>query len=476
MKKKSIAKNYLYNLSYQMIILIIPLFTIPYLTRVLGATKLGIYSYTFSIVTIFFLLSILGGNTYGQREIAYVQDDRKKRTQIFWELMIIKILSSTLSTILLLIFSFITPRYEIYYQIFMLYVFSNMFDITWLYQGIEDFKDVSIRNLIVKLLYFVSIFIFVKGKYSLEIYILLFSLSTLLTNLSFWINVNKIIDKPEKKSLNIKRHIKYIISFFIPQIASLIYTVLDKTMIGIIMPNIDNVSFYEQSSYIVKTILMLITTIGTVMVTRMSYSFEKKDYKKMKEYMNNVINFVWLSGSALMFGIAAVIKNLVPWFYGHEFLPIIELVYYLCPLIIVIGLNSIIGIQYLIPIKKQNKYIFSVVCGAVINFLLNLILINLIGTKGAAISSVFAETSILIIEMRYVKDIITYKDLLKPSLKYLPFGFLMFIFVYLIGNLLKPTILSTFIQIIIGIVIYFCLLFISKDKFILNLMKKRKNM
>ena len=261
----------------------------------------------------------------------------------------------------------------------------------------------------------------------------------------------------------------------------MIYTVLDKTMIGIIVPNISNVSFYEQASYIDKTILMLITTAGTVMISKMSYAFEKKDYLKVKEYMLKIINFVWLLGCALAFGICAIIKNLVPWFYGTSYLSVINLVYVMSPLIIIIGLNNVIGIQYLIPTKQQNKYIFAVICGAILNMILNIILITLLGAIGAGISSVLAELLILLIELYYVKDTITLLEILKPAWKYLIFGSIMFLITFLTGNFLHPTILTTILQVIIGVVIYSILLLITKDSFLkenlliyLNRLKKTK--
>lgn len=481
MKKRSIASNYVYNLIYQLIIVLIPLFTTPYLTRVLGADKLGIYSYTYSIVTIFFLIAALGINTYGQREIAYVQDNKKKRSIVFWELFIIRIISTIFSSFLLLIFSYTTAKYSIYYKIFLIYVFANMFDITWLYQGIEDFKAVAIRNLVIKIIYFISIFILIKNTHDLGTYIFLYSISTLLTNFSFWINIQKVVEKPDRKALNIKKHLKSVLSFFIPQVASLIYTVLDKTMIGIIVPNISNVSFYEQASYIDKTILMLITTAGTVMISKMSYAFEKKDYSKVREYILKIINFVWFLGCALSFGICAIIKNLVPWFYGTSYLPVINLVYVMSPLIIIIGLNNVIGIQYLIPTKQQNKYIFAVICGAILNMILNIILISLLGAIGAGISSVLAELLILLIELYYVKDTINLLEIIKPAWKYLIFGSIMFLITFLTGNLLQPTIFTTILQVIIGIAIYSILLLVTKDRFLkenlliyLNKLKKAK--
>ena len=466
MKKRSITSNYLYNLIYQLLILLIPLITIPYLTRVLGATELGIYSYTYSIATIFFLTSALGINTYGQREIAYVQQDKLKVTKIFWELVIIRSFATIGSLIILYGFSFLTSRYSLYYQIFGLYVFGNLFDITWFYQGIEDFKAVAIRNIIVKVFYLISIFVFIKTRNDLWKYILLFSLSTLVTNVSFWLNIKKLVNIPSLSSLNIKKHLKPVLLLFVPQIASLLYTVLDKTMIGIIVPDIRQVNYYEQASYIDKTVLILITTIGTVMASRMATAFSKKDTTLMREYMFEIVNFVWLLGSALMFGVAAVIKNVVPWFYGPEYYDVINLVYIMSPLIIIIGFNNVLGVQYLVPTKKQNKYIFAIVCGSVLNIVLNLILLNVIGTIGAAISSVIAEFVILMIELSYVKNIITFKDLVKIGLKYLIFGLVMFVIVYYSGFLFMPTIYGTILQVVIGFIIYACLLLITKDSFI----------
>lgn len=476
MKKRSITWNYIYNLIYQLILIVIPLLTTPYLTRILGANNLGIYSYTYSIVTIFFLLSALGINTYGQREIAYVQDDLKKRSKLFWELFFIRIFSTIFSFVLLIIFSFIVSEYSIYYKIFYIYVLANMFDITWLYQGIEDFKNITIRNIIIKLIYIFSIFIFVKDSSDLSIYIFLFSLSTFITNVSFWIKINKIVDRPNFKILEFKKHFKLIVSFFIPQIASLIYTVLDKTMLGIIVPDIRSVSFYEQATYIDKTILTLITTIGTIMISKVSYSYEKKEFKKIKLYLNKVINFVWLFGSSLTFGICATIENFVPWFYGEEYLSVTNLVYIMSPLIIIMGLSNIIGVQFLISTKQQNKYILSISLGSVVNFILNLILIPIMWERGAAISTIVAELLILLIELYYVKETISILDIIKPSIKYLLFGIIMFLVSYKSGKLFGATMQGTLLQCFVGFLIYFLLLIISKDKFLyenfINKLKK----
>ena len=472
MKKESITKSYIYNLIYQIIITIIPFLVTPYLTRILGANNLGIYSYTFSIVTIIYLFSALGINTYGQREIAYNQDNKKEYSKIFFELIIIRAFSTFLALILSIIITIIEQKYQTYYLIFNIYIIANLFDITWFYQGLEKFKTITIRSTIIKIIYLISVFLFIKNTNDLNIYILLFSLMTLFSNISLWINIRKIINKPDK--LEIKKHIKSVLNFFIPQIAAIIYSIVDKIMLGIIGTNIKEVSFYEQASYIVKTILMIITITNSIMVSKISYEYNKKNLEKIKTYLTNTINFIWIIGIPITFGICAVIKNFVPWFYGKEYLSVINLVYIMSPLIIIIGFNNLIGIQFLVSTKNQNKYILAVSIGAITNFILNLILIPKLNSIGATIASVISETIILLIEIYFFKKIIKDIKIFRKSLKYIIFGIIMFVVAFLSGNMFKSTIYGTFFQIIIGTITYIILLLISKDKFILNYLKTIK--
>ena len=472
MKKSSITSNYIYNLIYQLIIITIPLLTTPYLTRTLGAKNLGIYSYTYSIATIIYLITALGINTYGQREIAYVQDNKEKYSKIFFELIIIKIFSTIISIILLLILILFETKYQLYYQIFSIYIIANFFDISWLYQGLEKFKTIINRNIIIKFLYLISIFYFIKNNSNLPIYIFLFSTMTLLTNLSLWINLKKIISLPKK--IEIKKHIKPVCILFIPQVATLINSILDKIMLGIINENIKTVSFYEQSSFIVKTLLIVITLTNTIMISKISYAFKQNDNKKITNYINNTINFIWIIATPLTFGVCAVIKNFVPWFYGTEYLSVINLVYIMSPIIIIISFNNLIGIQYFISTKNQNKYILAVTIGSIVNFILNLILIKQFESIGATIASVTAELVVLLIELYYFKQKISNIKILKNSLKYIILSTIMFIISYSSGYVFGSTIYGTIFQILVGICTYSILLIISKDKLIFNYINKLK--
>lgn len=280
--KKSITKNYLYNLAYQILIIFLPLITTPYVSRVLGAENIGIYGYTLSIVTYFVLFGALGISMYAQREIAYVQDNIKERSKIFWEINILRFITMSISIILYYIFFVNGSRYQFYYFILILELISNCFEISWFFQGLEEFKRIVLRNIIVKLISFACIILFVKTKNDLSIYLFIYVSSNLLGNLSLWLYMPKYLEKVKIKELNIIKHLKPTLWLFIPQIAIQIYTVLDKTMIGNIIENKSEVGYYEQAQKIIKLCLTIVTSLGTVMVPRMANTFAIRRQAKIK--------------------------------------------------------------------------------------------------------------------------------------------------------------------------------------------------
>ena len=276
MKKKSITKNYIYNLSYQILIIFLPLITTPYVSRVLGAENVGIYGYTLSIVTYFVLFGALGISMYAQREIAYVQSDIKERSKIFFEIIIFRFITMFVSIFLYYIFFVNGNNYQNYYFILIMELVSTCFDISWFFQGLEEFKKTVIRNIIVKLISFICILVFVKTKNDLSIYILIYVLSNFIGNMSLWMYLPKYIEKIKINELNIFKHLKPTLWLFIPQIAMQIYTVLDKTMIGTIIEDKSEVGYYEQAQKIVKLCLTLVTSLGIVMVPRMANTFASR--------------------------------------------------------------------------------------------------------------------------------------------------------------------------------------------------------
>lgn len=319
MKRKSITKNYIYNLIYQILVLILPLITAPYVSRVLGAEKIGIYSYTLSISAYFILFGSLGISLYGQREIAYKQKDKKEYSKIFFEIVILRALTMLIS---LLIFYFVCiikeNNYKIYYKILVLEIIGNCLDISWFFQGLEDFKKIVSRNIFIKLISIICIFLFVKTPDDLYIYFLIYVLSVLIGNASLWLYLSKYIEKCKIRELKVFRHLKPTIALFIPQIAVQVYTLLDKTMIGTIISDKSEVGYYEQSQKIVKMSLTVITSLGTVMLPRIASCFSTGDKDKISDYMHKSFNVVFLLAFPMMFGLLAISDKFVPVFFWRR--------------------------------------------------------------------------------------------------------------------------------------------------------------
>ena len=468
--KKSLKVNYIYNLFYQVLIMVLPLIVTPYLSRVLGAEKIGIYSYTMSIVSYFILFGCIGINLYGQRKIAAVQDNKKERSKIFYELFLLKLTTIIISLLFYAVFYY-NGDYAIYYRILIIELLSNILDITWYYQGIEDFKKITIRNTIVRLMATLLIFIFVRNQNDLINYFLIYTISNSIGYVLLWKRINKELVKVKINIKSVLNHIKPSISFFIPQIAMQIYTVLDKTMLGTILSDMSEVGYYEQSQKIVKTCLMIITALGTVMVPRIANLYANKKTEELNEKISKVFQIVSFITFPLCFGIIGVSNNFVPWFFGEGYEPIINLLIIFSFLLIAIGLNNITGIQYLITTGKQKVFTITVVIGAISNFILNLILIPKLKAEGSAIASVVAEFLILIVQIFYLRKTFDFKKILLSNIKYLVYSIIMLIVVILIGMNLSQSFTTLIIQILAGIMTYGIILLITKEPLLNEIMR-----
>ncbi len=473
--KKSVAKNYIYNLIYQILVLIVPLFTTPYLSRVLGAEKIGIYGYTLSIATYFILFGTLGVATYGQREIAYVQNNVYERSLIFIEILIMRFLTISISLLIFYLQFCIHGDYSIYYKILTLEIFANALDISWFFQGLEEFKKTVIRNMLVKLISVICIFVFVKTQEDLLKYFIIYVFSTLIGNMSLWLYLLKFIKKVKIKELKIFRHLKPTIGLFIPQVAMQIYTLLDKTMIGNIIGDKSEVGIYEQSQKIIKIPLTIVTALGTVVSPRIANSMANNEKEQIQKYLCNSFKFVWFLGIPVMFGVMAIANTLIPWFLGQQFNKAILIIMIGSPMIMEIGLNNVSGIQYLVATKKQNLFTKSVLIGAIFNFTINMILIPLFKSIGAIVASALAELLILIVQLIDIRKDIPIRSVYKGGGKYLFSGIVMFAITFSIGYFLKSTIMSTIIQVVIGIMTYGIMLIILKDKMLIDVFNKIKD-
>ena len=465
--KKSIKKNYLYNLIYQLIIIILPIITTPYLARTLGANGTGTFGYTVSIVTYFILFGSLGLSLYGQREIAYVQNDRKKRSKIFLELAIFRMITIFLSTIIYYFLFARNGQYSFYYKILLLDLLATGLDISWFFQGIEDFKKIVLRNLIIKILSIISIFVFIHTEDDLAKYIFIYVASNIISNFLLWINIHKYIDFNEIKNIEIKKHIRPILILFIPQIAIQIYTVLDKTMIGLILDDMSEVGYYEQAQKIIKMLMTVITSFATVMLPRIASFYVNGEHNKIKDYMHRTFNFIYFLGIPMICGIIVVAQNFVPIFFGKGFDEVVPIMQIMSLIVLFIGFSGVIGNQFLLATKKQKEFTESVILGCVINFVLNLILIAKYKSIGATIATVIAEFSVMAIQFWFIRKNFNIKEIIKLSRNYVIAGMTMIPYCMYVNSLFSSNFKSLLFQVIVGVIIYFGMLLLMKDKLLI---------
>lgn len=470
-----VLKNYLYNLSYQILVLIVPLITTPYVSRVLGAKGVGIFSYTNSIVQYFILFGCVGLNLYGKREIAYVQHDREKRDKVFKELVLLRIITVSIS-LLIFFFTFASHgKYAAFFLIMCLDILASMVDISWFFQGIEDFKKIVTRNFIIKIVGTLLIFLLVKTSDDLYLYVICHSATVLLGNLSMWVFIPKIIGKSNTRSLGIKKHIKPMIALFLPQIAISIYTVLDKTMIGLLTGADEEVAYYEQGQKIVKIVMTLITSLGTVMLPRVANLFKQNEMEKVKSYLAKSFRFVFFLSFPMMFGLISVSCNLVPWFFGSGYDKVIPNMMTIAPILVIIAFSNLIGNQYLLPTGRQKEYTLSVITGCCVNFAINLVLIPRFLSIGAAIATVIAETSVTGVQIFFTRNDFKFGRIVRDNIQYVICSIAMFVLTYLLAHYFSPSIINTFLCVFIGCVVYIGLLLIMKDQLVFEMMDKIKD-
>lgn len=484
-KNVSVKKNIILSTMYQILTLIIPFFTAPYISRVIGANGVGVYSYTSSIQTYFSMFAALGTVTYGAREIARNREDEYKRSKLFWEIEILTIMTTAICLIGWIILIGFSGVYKIYYTILTMNLFNTMFDISWFYSGLEQFKYTVTQNAIFKILGVVLLFIFVKNPGDLVIYITIMSLTTLLGTMSMWIYLPKFLKKVKIKELKIIHHFKETLVYFIPTIATSIYTVLDKTLIGVITGDQKENGFYEQATKIINmTKAITFTSLNTVLGARIAYLFVEEKMDEIHKRIDDSINYIFLMGFGIMFGLMGVAKRFVPAFFGSGYNDVIGLLKILSPLVIIIGVSNCLGAQYYNPAGLRSKSAKFIIVGSCINLILNLCLIPKFGSYGAAVATIVAELVISILYLRYCDGFLTLKKICKFSLKKLIAGLIMLAVVYIISelNLFRNSIVIA-IQVILGALTYGISLMILKDEFtvaflknqILSRLKKRES-
>lgn len=449
----TIKKNVIYSMLYQILVLIVPIITTPYLARTLGAENQGIYAYAYSIVQYFALFIMLGISDHGNRSVANVRDNPKIRSEIFWSIYLIQAIASVLVITIYIIYIFVSKNeYRLIFLIQLLYLISVALDINWYFWGMEQFKITVTRNTVIKLVFIAVIFIFVHNTGDLLRYVLIMACVPLLSNLVLWLFLRKQIDSPCIVRLNMARHIKACLILFIPLVARSVFVFMDKIMLGV-MNTMTQVAIYDNAEKIVLAPTSIITAIGTVMLPRLSNLIYNHKYEESKHITKISIDIVMILSMAFLWGILSVADIFIPLYLGKEFSECAKVFKMMAFTIPLVGWTNVIRTQYIIPMHMDKKYMISVILGAIANFCVNYIMIPYHGAYGAAAGWIVAELIICIYQTVCVKGQLPIFSYIKDTFSYNICGFVMYMLIIKIP--MQSSLLTTIlIRVFAGALIY----------------------
>lgn len=467
--------NLLYQSAYQILNIILPIITAPYVSRVLGAENIGYYSYSFSVANYFVLFAMLGINNYGNKYIAEVKADQNKLNEAFSNLFALHCISSIITMVAYLFYVQTTSDNRIYAMICCFYLIGALLDINWLFFGLEEFKITVTRNTLFKVGTVCAVFIFVRNSTDTWKYILVMALGNVISQGILWYIRSRYVKFVKPKWILMKSNIKPLFILFVPVIAVSVYKIMDKIMIER-MSNTIQVGYYENAEKIINVPMGLITAVGVVMLPRAAALLSNKRDDVLKKSISVTIKYVMILAYALTFGLIAIGTDFAQVFFGNEFKPSGLMIQGLAITIPFMAFANIIRTQYLIPKGYNRIFIVSVVSGAFVNFVVNFFLIQLMGANGAVVGTILAEIVVCVIQAFAVSKELDIHRNLKESVVYFVAAFFMYCCVRILNKNLTLKISSLIIEIIVGAFIYALLCFLimlkRQDSLLKEILKK----
>ena len=463
----SIKKNLAYQTFYEVLILILPFFTSPYIARVMGAEYLGIFSYTYSIAYYFQMFGMLGIKFYGNRSIAKARDDKAELERVFNEIFSLHAVLSLICFAVYLIYCIIFAQYRTYSLLQGLMVLASVFDVSWLFFGLEKFKTTVTRSTVIKILSVISIFVFVKSVEDFPKYILIMAGSQFLNSIVLFLMSFKEIKYKVPELRDLKQHLKPMFVLFVPILALSLFKYMDKIMLGSIGDKVE-LGYYENAEKVLNIPLSIVFSFGSVMLPRISNLVAQDDKSAVNRYLGLSIKYMVGISFAMAFGMAAISSVFAPVFWGDGFTKSGRLIALLAISIPFSTVASIVRNQDMIPTGHDRYYSYSIIAGAIVNLILNYLLIPKYQAIGVTIGTIIAEIIVFICELWLVRGTNHYAKMLAQPFAYFIPSVVMFYVVRLLGKVLGLHVYTLVIQVTAGVLVFcfasFLVLLIIKDK------------
>lgn len=418
MKIRSVKFNFAMNMLLTVSNFLFPLITFPYVSRVLMPEGTGKVAFAYSIVSYFSIFAAFGVANYGIRACAQVRDDKEKLSKTVQEILLINIILMSFVYIVYFLGIAFIPELKAEKILFLVSGLNILFTIVgveWLYKGIEQYYYITIRSIIFKLIAFILVFTCVKTEADYNIYAFIIIFATVGAGVVNLYQLPKFISIRPFKNYNFKHHIKPMMTFFITTIAVAFYVNVSVALLGFMQGN-EEVGYYNAAYRIKDVMVSIITSLGAVLLPRLSYYIENNMLDKFNDIVSKSTQFVFILSIPLVAFCILFAKPSVLILAGSAYSGSIIPLQILALIIFIVGLSNLTGIQMLIPLKKEKYLCYSVVIAAVINMLLNLLLIPQYGAVGVAISVMVAEASILIYQVCILR---VYSQVLFGNISYI---------------------------------------------------------
>ena len=476
-RTKSIKINSIFNAIYQILSLIVPLITTPYISRILGPGPNGEYAYYYSIVSYFVIFATFGFTDYGTKKIAELRDNISKKTLYFLSILFSKFLLGIVCLLIYVCTTFIVwgndPSLVNLLLIFSIYIISAAIDPVFYFQGEEKFISICLKNLFLKIISTILIFLFVKNNEDLEIYAIILAASQLLSVLSLYLGIRKKdFTKISFKSINIKTIFKETIPFFVPTLAVSLFTYLNQTFLGLLINNANESGYFSQSLKIITILATLTSSVSIIMLSRISYLMSTNNFQEINEKIKKVFQAFWIITFPIVFGICSIADIFIPLFLGEGYQKCIIIIYLLSPTIIFSPINTLYGNIYYRPSNKIWIQTAAIFAASILNIILSFILIPYFASIGASIARIVAEFVQVPILIYFSYKSINPKNVFKYALKPLISSIIMFAILLLVKFLLIGIITSQILLLLIlifaGMIIYLASELILKDSFVIE--------
>lgn len=400
MQQKSLKKNFLMNIILSMSSFIFPLITFPYVSRILGPEGTGRVSFAISLISYFSMFAQLGIPTYGIRVCAAIRDNREELTRTAQELLIINLVMGAISYAALFIALLTVPRLRedrLLYVIVSATILLTAIGMEWIYSALEQYTYITIRSIAFKFIALLAMFLLIHQQSDYIVYGAISIFAASASNVCNFINVHHFIDLRPVGDYHFKRHFRPIAVFFAMSCATTVYTNLDTVMLGFMKGDID-VGYYNAAVKIKRILVSIVTSLGTVLLPRASYYVKQGRIDEFEKITRKALSVVFLIALPMMVYFIYYAREGIVFLSGSEYLNSVLPMQIILPTIVFIGITNVLGIQMLVPLGRERVVLHSEIVGAVVDVIINMLLIPKYASAGAAFGTLIAEIAVLVVQ------------------------------------------------------------------------------